>query len=67
MTEPDVENWQPSTALRFINRDGKRILQQQWVDIRFHKWDTEDEIVHMTWRDIPYIPDAEKGDPTVHP
>jgi hypothetical protein len=53
-------------ALRFINRNGKRILQQEWLFIDFN---ARGIAVggHEEWKDIPYIPGAEQGDMTVHP
>ncbi len=53
----------PTADLRFINRNGKRIMQQIWlIESPTGKMPPRTE-----WRDIPYIPNAEHGDETVHP
>jgi hypothetical protein len=66
-----TKEYLPTAYFRFINRDGKRILQQQW-----HCWMGSDEYAtgearplafEWEWKDIPYIPGAEQGDMTVHP
>lgn len=43
----DIIDYQPTMRLRFIERDGKRILQQQW-QVPEYAW-------MMEWRDVPLV------------
>ncbi len=53
----------PTYWLRFISRNGKRILQQQFIP----GTDEHGDFSRAEWRDVPYIPHAELGDMTEHP
>jgi hypothetical protein len=47
----DIIDYQPTMSLRFIERDGKRILQQQWR-VPEYAWMEE-------WRDVPLVKENE--------
>lgn len=54
--------WQPLIPLRFIERDGKRVLQQAWGEIVLgygrdggHEWHQSDK---HEWRDVPLLPEG---------
>lgn len=49
----DLKCESPDMHLRFVERDGKRILQQNWVcSLGDELW--------MEWRDIPLVTEGEE-------
>jgi hypothetical protein len=58
--------WQPAIPLRFIERDGRRILQQAWV-VLHAGYDSNDSLQWRPtgkheWRDVPMADEC--ADPT---
>ena len=47
----DVSTWKPTPHLRFVVRDGKRVLQQEWFRVVY---DTTN-ILHKEWRDVELV------------
>ena len=51
-------NWQPLIPIRFVERDGKRILQQAWGKY----FDTGEEwrqSYEYQWRDVPLMSETD--------
>lgn len=44
----DVSVWKPTPHLRFIARDGMKVLQQEWFRVVY---DTTN-MLHKEWRDV---------------
>ncbi len=44
--------WTPTSYLRFIERHGKRLLQQKW-ELR-----DDNGVLDTEWRDIPLMPET---------
>lgn len=51
----------PTAFLRFIERDGKRILQQRWA-ITTYDNDARPTGQHGEWRDVPLRPEDDPRD-----
>lgn len=47
----DVSTWKPTVHLRFVKRDGKLVLQQEWCRVVY---DTTN-ILHKEWRDVEFM------------
>ena len=43
---------EPTIGLRFVEREGKRVLQQKWAETRIGA-DGQPWGVSYTWRDVP--------------
>lgn len=56
----------PTNELRFVLRDGRRILQQQWIVVTPHANKTMPTHIrvtlaerHFEWRDVPLVEEPE--------
>jgi len=54
--------WSPGIPLRFVERDGKKILQQVWLRYAFTVRDRWEQVDGHEWRDVPM--DYECEDPS---
>lgn len=61
MTKITHDEWWPTAGLRFVERDGKRILQQQWAATAT---DHNGYVIagDTDWRDVPLASAEPKGD-----
>lgn len=52
----------PTAHLRFVEREGKRILQQRWQVTTYYEPAHTPADIHREWRDVPLRPEDEQDD-----
>lgn len=61
VTAPDYDITQPTVLLRFVEREGRRILQQRWA-ITTYDGTHRAKGQHGEWRDVPLRPENDPDD-----